>query len=180
MKDNIFLNGEPLGIPAVLANKDKRAHLQIQLEKKYPEATIISIKLNIPGPIKNNQMINHLFDVGYRRLLRTQLYNIKIIDKMGWNTNTGKEEFLVMNKNGSALKKLAIQFEDHDRLGRLFDVDVMDAHHSHYSRTDLDMAPRKCLICHHNAKECARNRTHSVEDLQKKISEIYFKDAKNE
>ncbi|MDO5336354.1 MAG: triphosphoribosyl-dephospho-CoA synthase CitG [Eubacteriales bacterium] len=39
-------------------------------------------------------------------------------------------------------------------------------------RTELGLSPRRCLVCGRPAKECARSRTHSVEDLQNCTKQI--------
>ena len=79
----------------------------------------------------------------------------------------------------SAVKLLAVEFEDHDHLGRLFDVDVLHAGNQRaLSRSDFQMPVRKCLLCDRDAKDCARSRRHSVLELQTRISEIYTAEFK--
>lgn len=60
--------GNPQNIAQVLAGKDYRVALQQAIFKKYPDATLVDINLNIPGPIKNNRYLIKLFDYGIKQL----------------------------------------------------------------------------------------------------------------
>ncbi|WP_137597026.1 citrate lyase holo-[acyl-carrier protein] synthase [Paucilactobacillus kaifaensis] len=170
MIDSIFTVGEPQFIEDVINNKDKRVALQQQLMSQYLEYTVVAVKLNIPGPIKNNQYLEKLFALVYKDFKQTIP---KIIDEINWNINTGNEAFLIVDENARTIKQLAIEFENYATLGRLFDIDVMSHQSGHLSRSNFDMEPRKCLICGRPAKECARSRRHSVAELQAKISCLY-------
>ncbi|MCT0222907.1 citrate lyase holo-[acyl-carrier protein] synthase, partial [Lactiplantibacillus plantarum] len=63
----IFTTGEPQTITAMLAARDQRVAYQQQLTATNPRATIAAIKLNIPGPIKNNAALRRLFLAGVQR-----------------------------------------------------------------------------------------------------------------
>lgn len=171
----IFQTGQPQEITDVLENRDARVALQQQLLKRYPNETLIAIKLNIPGPIKNNAQIKQLFAAGMQRFydqLKAQTRDFQTVEQ--WDKPTGNELFITVELDPTAVKRLAVQFEDHDHLGRLFDVDVLHAGGERaLSRSDFDLPVRKCLICNREAKDCARSRRHSVTKLQARISEIY-------
>ncbi|MFC6255044.1 citrate lyase holo-[acyl-carrier protein] synthase [Secundilactobacillus hailunensis] len=171
----IFQTGQPQTITDVLDNRDARVALQQQLLKQSPTQTLIAIKLNIPGPIKNNDQLRRLFSAGMNRFydqLKAQTRHFKTVAQ--WDKPTGNELFMTVELDPTAVKKLAVEFEDHDHLGRLFDVDVMHAGSSRaLSRSDFQMPVRKCLLCNREAKDCARSRRHSVLELQQRISEIY-------
>ena len=64
------------------------------------------------------------------------------------------------------IKKLMTTMEETHILGRLFDIDVLDANGQKLSR---DM-PRRCLLCDKQAQICARSRRHSVSELTAKIA----------
>ncbi len=70
------------------------------------------------------------------------------------------------------VKKITVDLEENHPLGRLFDIDVYDADGAAVSRQELGVPGRKCLICHEDAKACGRSRTHSVEELQRRVYEI--------
>ena len=66
--------------------------------------------------------------------------------------------------------------EDGGGLGRLFDIDVLDAGGKKLSREDLGLPPRKCLLCEQPAHACARSRTHTVMELTEQIESILRKE----
>ncbi|ANZ57561.1 hypothetical protein AYR59_01600 [Fructilactobacillus lindneri] len=173
MKADIFKNGSEQTIADVLRNKDQRAALQQQLLQQYPDDTIVAVKLNIPGPIKTNDKIVKLFKAGIKQIETILQANGKLLKKIQQNQPTGPENFYVFQLSGMQVKQLASEFEDHNLLGRLFDIDVMDAKNAHYSRKQLNWPSRKCFICNRDAKECGRNRTHSVAELQAYVNQVY-------
>ncbi|UDM32073.1 citrate lyase holo-[acyl-carrier protein] synthase [Lentilactobacillus laojiaonis] len=169
----IFDQGNEQSIMNVLSVKDKRQAFQRKLLAEYPGKTIVAIKLNIPGPIKNNSKIKRIFNLGMDEFLK-QLADFKILFSHSWHLDTGEETFLVMDtKDIQALKLISIKFEDEFNLGRLFDIDILSDWQRAYSRKDLGFTPRKCLICDQDAKNCARSRKHSIPEMQTKISEMY-------
>ncbi|MFD1317174.1 citrate lyase holo-[acyl-carrier protein] synthase [Loigolactobacillus zhaoyuanensis] len=171
---NIFEQGKLQSLQDVMDNRDDRNDLQNELVAKYPQQTLVAIKLNIPGPIKNNADLSRLFSIGYNEFKHYLVQTgFTISAEINWNRATGCETFLVIEQAALALKKAAIQFEDGRQLGRLFDIDVMDQTLGHLSRRNFDLPVRTCLICSRPAKACARSRRHSVAILQQKISEIY-------
>lgn len=175
MMENIFKAGSAQSLTDVMDSRDMRSRLQNELIQRYPNATVVAIKLNIPGPIKNNQYLTDLFMQGYREF-RQQLTNdtIQVIDEIDWTRDTGRESVLVIDSAALDLKRSAIEFEDKTNFGRLFDIDVLSSSAGHLSRVELSLPVRRCLICSRPAKECARSRRHSVEELQNKISAIYI------
>ncbi|SYW01251.1 putative CitXG protein, includes Apo-citrate lyase phosphoribosyl-dephospho-CoA transferase (citX) [Oenococcus oeni] len=175
--ENIFSSGEKQQIADVLANKDDRAALQKQILEKHPEDCLLAVKLNIPGPIKNNSRLKSLFEKGIDQLEKElKLSNFKIIAVKSWDKGTGCENFYLIKNTAANVKKTAVLFEDKNDLGRLFDADVLTNKKgiiSSLSRKQLKQNSRKCLICQRPAKECARSRRHTIKELQDRISEIY-------
>ena len=94
-----------------------------------------------------------------------------------WNKVTGCENFyLVEQISPYRVKEATVAFEDDFSLGRLFDADVLIAKQPEaISRRQLGLPVRRCFISQRPAKICSRSRRHSVEDLQKFISDLYFK-----
>ena len=72
----------------------------------------------------------------------------------------------------SVLKKLMTEIEDGSRIGRLFDIDVIDVDLQPISRADIGMNDRKCLICGEPAHACSRSRKHSVAELLNEIERV--------
>lgn len=171
----IFGTGAPQVISDVLENRDQRVQFQQNLLQRFPNAAIVAIKLNIPGPIKNNVAITRLFNTGVTRFYdRLKVVTRHFQTVAEWHKPTGNELFLVIDLPARQVKRLAVAFEDQDHLGRLFDVDVLTADEPKaLSRSDFQLPARKCLICNRMAKDCSRSRRHSVADLQEKINQIY-------
>lgn len=172
---SIFTEGKSQSIADVLNTKDERSRYQQKLQVLFSGLPVVVIKLNIPGPIKNNKYLKNIFDLGYS--LWKDENRKQIVFENVWDKNTGKEAFVVLEQNLSLelVKRQAVNFEDRYDLGRLFDIDVMgsDNDNQSISRTQFNLPARKCLICDRPAKECSRSRRHSVEEMQVVISQMY-------
>lgn len=167
----IFTAGTPQTITDMLAARDQRVAYQQQLMTTHPQATIAAIKLNIPGPIKNNDALRRLFLAGVQRFeAELPTYTVAA----DWNHPAGNERFLILTTDFATSKRMAVAFEEQDPLGRLYDIDILQAGSQRVlSRTDLGLPKRRCLLCRREAKDCARSRRHSVAELQQKIMTMY-------
>lgn len=171
----MFEQGTPQGIPQVLANKDERAALQRQLVIQNPGATIVAAKLNIPGPIKSNALIERVFEAGmaeWQQRLRQADLTVSTLAQ--WRRPTGPEQFDQVFGRAADVKRLTVSFEDQFALGRLFDLDVLQVRARQVvplSRADFELPARTCFVCGRPAKACARSRRHSVLELQTVIEQ---------
>ena len=167
----IFTTGASQTIADMLAARDQRVAYQQKLMAANPQATIAAIKLNIPGPIKNNDALRRLFLAGTQRF-EAQLSTYTVA--ADWNHPAGNERFLILDTDFATSKRTAVAFEEQDPLGRLYDIDILQAGSQRaMSRTDLGLPKRRCLLCDREAKDCARSRRHSVAELQQKIADMY-------
>lgn len=156
----------------MLEAREQRAQKQQMLLNGHKQP-VISLTLNIPGPIKVFRGVAEAFCEGCRRvetLLAQE--NLAISDQKETRAKTGYEMLYSVAAEAAALKALMVTLEEQDALGRLFDIDVLDANGRQMSRTDIDAAPRRCLICESPAHACARSRQHSVEELTDEIHRI--------
>lgn len=174
---NIFAVGEPQDIPAVLANKDHRAAVQRRLVADYPTMTVVAAKLNIPGPIKNNQAITHFFVTELRKLEEYWLAaGVLFYQKGQWlDAGTGPERFYLVKAPATVVKGQTSKFEEDSPSHRLFDLDVLvkrDGQVQPLSRTESGQPARRCFVCGRPAKECGRSRRHSVEELQAAVNKL--------
>lgn len=174
--NNLFAKGTPQQIPEVLANRDRRVALQNQLTKSHSDQTVIAAKLNIPGPIKNNETIKNFFVTKltiFEKQLQAQ-YDFKMVEQ--WlDESTGPERFYLVDGPAEQVKHLTTAFEEADVSNRLFDLDVLSRQAGQtvsMSRTELGLPKRTCLICGRPAKECARSRRHTVAELQDRVAEL--------
>lgn len=164
----------------MLDARERRVFRQQSLLDKYP-MTMICFTMNIPGPVKNNSLIRKGFELG-KQYLQNQLdaLNIKPAYFTEVNEPSGNEAYYLIDKNVLFIKEITCSIEDDSPLGRLFDMDVLAPTGEKAERSSVGRAPRSCLICGNPAKDCARSRTHSVEQLQEKTTEILNKAMEKE
>lgn len=153
---------EMVGLAQMLEARERRAWRQNTLLAQYG-LPVVSFTMNIAGPVKNSPLIRRGFGAG-RRLLMSQLALDRLPVCFAEETDepTGCEGLYVVDAAAAALKRIACGIEEHAPLGRLFDLDVLAPDGTKLERP----APRRCLVCGRPARECARSRTHSVEELQ--------------
>ena len=165
------MTGNEINLAQMLARRERRVQEQEALLKKY-NFPLISFSMNIPGPIKTNELIRKAFDKGKNSLLNALNDNNVIINEcLEIHEDTGDEMLLsVKNIASESLKSLMIDIENTSKLGRLFDIDVIDSDGNKLSRKTF----RTCLICDKQVQECARSRTHSVKEMQDAIEKIIY------
>lgn len=161
-----------VSLAEMLRARENRAQRQLSLIRRY-QKPLISLSMNIAGPIKTNAMIERAFLHGLS-VLRSQLYASKhnILKEEVELRKTGNEALLVVEGQLSKIKAICAEIEDFDSLGRLFDIDVLDGNQQKIERESLGQTRRTCLLCEKPAKECARNRSHSVEALWEKTQSL--------
>ena len=147
--------------------RERRARCQRRLLDRYG-LPLISFTLNIPGPVKRNALIEraYRYGLGLLRASFRPLYTAEAI------LDTGCEALLVVQGDPAALKKRAAGVEDADELGRLFDIDVLDAQGRQMSREALGLEARACLLCGRAAHVCARSRAHDAAALFARAQQI--------
>lgn len=142
----------------VLDQREQRMYAIEKIQADYPNHSVISYQLNIPGPLKNDAELLYAFNEGLKQIKDAELI-------MDWRENlTGPEAILIHKKDAQAAKVDMIQIEDHFPLGRLFDLDVAGA-----DRKALKIAPRKCLLCDEPAHMCSRSRKHGLDEVLEKM-----------
>lgn len=160
--------GKVVSIQDMLACREQRAALQTDYRLRL-QKPVLSFCMNIPGPIKSTPEIRNAFDIGCEEI-RTALQtaNMPIADAACFHKATGDEWVLCVDSDPAQLKALMTHIEERHPLGRLFDIDVLDADGNKLSRPHF----RKCLLCDEQAQVCARARRHSLLEMQEKIEEI--------
>lgn len=164
----------------MLAAREKRQERQLELLSKAPGRSLISIGLNIPGPVKTSKGLEKIFKQVLGLLLQElEKSGIDLIESYIFDEDTGHQAFLLVEFPVFDLKKITVEVEQASPLGRLVDMDVLYLEKGQLeliSRSDLDMEPRQCYICQDNAKNCARSRKHSIEEIRNYIETIAGKD----
>lgn len=158
----------------VLRARDERVNRQNGFLGKYG-VPLVSFTMNIAGSIKNDAEIHRAFCEGKRRILRQlERMGAAVLDYAEAIEYTGCEGLWAVDAEAAKLKKKMLAVEEADALGRLFDIDVIDENGVHLSRNE----ERRCLICGGPVRACARNRSHSADELFAKAHEIiddYFR-----
>ena len=181
----------------LLDSRENRVNHQKELLEQYPGSTLVSMTLNIPGPVKDRPEYRKALETGLHRL-KAMVSPAAVLHEEFRPLITGPEGYLVIGNSNPAwehtteslaveIKKAAIAAEEADALGRLFDIDVLvindeakPGENGQFSLTDirsisrsqLGGKPRQCLLCGEDAKACARSRAHSMDDLLQKINEL--------
>ncbi|MBC8587246.1 citrate lyase holo-[acyl-carrier protein] synthase [Paratissierella segnis] len=156
----------------ILKSREDRANRQEELLKKYPYS-LISFTLNTPGEIKDSILYRKVHKEGIEAIRSTLgKHGVNMVFSEELHKNTGPEFYAIVDIDANSLKGLMVDIEDNHRLGRIFDIDVFDKGHNQIGRSKLGLSSRKCLICNEDARNCMINRTHSYEDLIKKVEEI--------
>lgn len=147
----------------VLINRERRIGKIRELEDRFPNRSILCFKLNIPGEQKINDAVVKIFVYGVSEISQI-LSESSVLFKEEQIIKTGPELFIVSDYDPILLKEKMVELEESSAFGRLYDVDLVK-NGENITREMLNYGPRKCFICENDAKACARNRTHSVEEM---------------
>lgn len=158
----------PVSVADILAARDARAARQEALLREY-RTPLISFTMNIAGPVKVDAAIRRAFTEG-TALIRRELDRmaLPVLTSEERFAFTGCEALLAVAGNAAAIKQRMCAIEESCSLGRLFDIDVIDADGRHLSRE----SERPCLICGKPVRACARSRAHSAAELFRKAHDI--------
>lgn len=143
----------------VLAAREARAASQRLLLEQFGRP-LVGLNMNIAGPVKRSGLIDFAFWEALEALrarLGTALVREELTDAA-----SGLEAILVCGMPAAELKELAMELETARPVGRLLDVDVLDADGRKLSRGE----PRQCLVCGGPAGPCARSRAHGLPAVQ--------------
>ena len=173
MKDVVIrLAGPVVEVPDMLMARDGRAAAQRKLLDHFHKPLLFFTQ-NIPGPVKTSALIHLGFLEGIRRLEKAlEEAGIPVLYQKTIDYKTGYEKYYVLDGEALAIKKIACAIENGDRLGRLYDMDVLAEDGHKISRTDIGLPGRLCLVCSQPAQACARSRKHSVPVLVRNVHRV--------
>ena len=171
---------EAVTLEQVLEARDARVERQNALLKRY-SSPVISFCMNIPGPVKDTPLIRRAFLVGRDALsgaMDRELFRVlKAEERLA---DTGCEYLCAVKGDALAVKRLCVQIEDANALGRLFDMDVLMPDGTKLERDAVEGGERNCIVCGARGRGCASRRVHSVEELQaaaRRIMTEHFRSA---
>jgi len=158
----------------VLAFREVKEAYQNRMRSKGKNCVIISFGMNIPGTRKTSLAIYRAFLAGNRELeFVLNSTDIWITKKETIESPAGFASiYAIANGDIKKIKDKAIRLEESHPLGRLFDIDVLDSENISISRSALGLLPRKCLLCHEDAKICGRSRKHAIEELEQYVNQM--------
>ncbi len=163
-----MLNGNHVELPAMLAARENRAQRQAQLRDKF-HAPLLSFCLNIPGPVKTTPELRQLFTAAVSEIKKILTgIGVEVLAADEQHADTGDELLLAVDGDAAEMKRRMTDLEETHPLGRLFDIDIIDADGQKLSRP----VPRRCLLCQEQAQACASTRRHSVAELTAKIESM--------
>lgn len=156
----------------LLLSRDNRHQMHLDLLQQYPGRTLVSVTMVMPGPVKSNSISLTLANKAEAFLHHQKQLQIEFMTRR--DLNTGSEIYFISRLPMMETKRLCCRIEDEHPLGRLWDFDVIQPDSVPLSRTELGLAPRKCIICgDQDAITCIRARRHSKPDLYARVEEIF-------
>lgn len=173
----VFASGQALDEQTVQAHNQDRIKNQSVLVSSNLDWTVVSVRLNIPGPIKINSLILEFFLNGVERF-ENSLIASGLTFKCQANDDelsTGPERTYLVKANPIMVKTHTTYFEAANPSANLFNVDVvalLDGKVRSLPREAINAPARRCIICDKPAKFCQANRIHSVEELQTQVDRL--------
>lgn len=160
--------GRSVTLAQMLAARDDRYRKQQALLKSDPEAVVVVGTVVTPGNRKRT----------HESLIAGQAMKDAICDALGSHVAsvealdlpTGYEVYVrLRGLTPAQAKHRTCAAEEYHPLGRLFDIDVLDAGGRPISRQSIGLEPRTCLLCGDDARVCMRLGRHSYDDLTEHI-----------
>ena len=178
----------PITLHELLASRDSRHAMQLKLLAENSGKTLVCLTVVMPGSVKRNQQsltvaraavkaMRKAYNISDDLLPETELLTneLKIETReclVERDLNTGYEAYLITPLPLLEAKRVAVDIEDTHPLGRLFDIDVIDAQGIPVSRDRVGGQPRRCLVCDHEARYCMRMRWHTQEEIWARIKQM--------
>lgn len=178
----------PITLDELLASRDARHAMQQKLMAEHSGKTLVCLTVVMPGSVKRNQQsltvaraavkaMRKAYNISDDQLPETELLTNELKTEIREclverDLNTGYEAYLITSLPLLEAKRVAVDIEDTHPLGRLFDIDVIDAQGIPVSRDRVGGQPRRCLVCDHEARYCMRMRWHTQEEIWARIKQM--------
>ena len=160
--------GKTVALDAVLAARDARVARQQALLAQG--GVLLSLTLVAPGAVKRSPLLDTIFAAALDAL-RPHMGDARARQEAV--DDGGHHALYLLDGDAHDWKKRVIALENRAPLARLWDIDIIDSDGTPVSRRELGLPPRRCLICDDDAKSCARERRHSIGELQADIARRY-------
>lgn len=146
-----------VSLEQVLLARENRAGRQQRLLAQYG-LPLISFTMNMAGPVKDTPLSRFAFQAGVAALTKRLLGGP--VSCCLTEAVTGCEALLVYDRPAQALKDVCMELESTE-VGRLYDLDVLDAAGEKLSRPEM----RRCLVCGGPVAVCSRSRAHGLDAI---------------
>ena len=160
--------GRAVALDDILAARDARVTRQQAMLAQG--GVLLSLTLVAPGAVKRSPLLDAIFAAALaalRPLVDDARARIEAVD------DSGHHALYLLDGEARDWKTRMLALENRAPLSRLWDIDIIDRDGVAVSRRDLGLPPRRCLLCDADAKTCARERRHSIAELQADIARRY-------
>lgn len=169
-----WMTGPEISLEEMLSLREERAALQRELLAGLDKGCLVSLTLNMAGPVKRTPLSDLFFEEGRRRVAA-------VLEGLGldWRETrmdrpAGLTACFSCSGQARQVKELLAGLEEAEPVCRLWDLDVLDRSGGKVSRGDLGLPERRCFLCGRPAAQCARSRTHSVEELRRHVDGLLW------
>ncbi|MDL2327420.1 citrate lyase holo-[acyl-carrier protein] synthase [Ruminococcaceae bacterium OttesenSCG-928-A11] len=161
-----------VSLEAVLDERERRARRQTALLRQHGR-TLISLTMNLAGPVKTGPLPDACFDSGVAAVRdKAGQSGFGILHFEETESPAGRAAFFVVDAPALAVKRLACAIEGEHPAGRLLDIDVLDTDGEKLTRRQVGEGPRRCLVCHQPAAQCARSRAHGLDAVMAETEKL--------
>jgi len=154
----------------ILKDRELKHLLQVNLQKKL-RRSLISLGLNMPGRVKVNDLVKRSLKKFFNDLelcLISKEISYKLEQYL--ELKCGCYYILSSPYNIIDLKKICVDFEEHHKYGRLFDIDVITQYGKSIKRTSVGYSERKCIVCDNEFRKCRVEKAHSIESIKEIVT----------
>ena len=155
----------------LLEARDRRYEKQLALVKEWPDKTLVSMTVVLPGPVKRDARSLKVAEAGVKAVQDV----LSPVFRELYDRETGFEGYFIVDGPLLDVKKACCEIENVHPYGRLMDLDVMEPTGDTVvpvSRERVGEEPRRCLLCDRPARECMRAHTHSFGEIVQTIDKI--------
>lgn len=160
--------GRAVALDDILAARDARVARQQALLAQG--GVLLSLTLVAPGAVKRSPLLDAIFAAALDAL---RPYVSDARARQEAVDDGGHHALYLLDGDAHDWKKRVIALENRAPLARLWDIDIIGGNGNPVSRRELGLPPRRCLLCDDDAKTCARERRHSIGELQADIARRY-------
>ncbi len=157
----------------ILADRENRYNRLMDLSSSF-KLTTLSARINYPGQNKLTDQSLLAFDELKNTIFRHFKSSVYHEVRSGLD---GCTLILILDENSKDVKQTAIDIEESHKIGRLFDIDVMDEMGEIVSRRGLKRHPRRCILCDNQAQLCMIQRTHSLSEVLIKTNQLIIQET---